>query len=156
MIINANFTSSYRLGLGAPLPKTFVGGSWNRKGLCSNDKLREQLLGRSFGKSRPQSLPISHKPLGKRKQTQFSTSSSNSNFESDDEGGRSSLGRGKKKKTADKNYTSEREKIPKDIKTPPAGSAQGKKMGSYLDEILNERSKKKRKNKANLGNIIHS
>jgi hypothetical protein len=155
MLTSHQFSSS-RLGLGAALPKNLADGSWNRTELHSNDQLRDRLLGRNFGKIRPQSLPTFHKSLRERKQTQFSTSFSNSNVESDDEEGRSSLGKSKRKRTANENYTSMRDEIADDIKTPAAaGNPQGKKAGSYLDEILDGRSKKKRKNQANLDNVTH-
>jgi len=155
MLTSHQFSSS-RLGLGATVPKTLADGSSNRTELNSNDKLRGRLLGRNFGKIRPQSLPTSHKSLRERKQTQFSKSFSHSNVESDDEEGRSSLGKSKRKRTANEDYTAMRNEIADDIKTPAtAGGAQGKKTGSYLDEILDGRSKKKRKTKAKLDNVIH-
>ena len=135
------------------MPKTLADGS---KEFRSNDKLREQLLGRNLGKIRPQSLSTAHRSIRERKQTQFSTSLSNSNVESDDEEGRSSLGKSKRKRTANENYTRMRDEIADDIKTPAAaGNPQGKKAGSYLDEILDGRPKKKRKNQANLDNVTH-
>jgi hypothetical protein len=142
------------LGLGAPLPKTLEDGSWNRTELRSNDKLREQLLGRNIGKSPRRQLPTPHRPLGEKGQTQSCTPCSNSKVESDDDGGRSSLGRSKRKRTVDEDCTTVGDKIADGVKTPAATqNASGKKIGSYLDEILIERSKKKPKKKANLDNI---
>ena len=44
-----------------------------------------------------------------------------------------------------------------DDANPPqtAGNAQRKKAGSYLDEILDERLRKKRKSRANFDNVTH-
>jgi hypothetical protein len=83
----------------------------------------------------------------------------NRSTESDEEDGRSSLGRTKRGKLeraraveVEQNLDEESEQAPvlevaETLKTPIAAKTK-RKPGSYLDEILSERSKKKQKKKA--------
>jgi hypothetical protein len=81
----------------------------------------------------------------------------NQSVESDDEEGRSSLGKTKRRKTVQSQVVGMEENGPEEgeqattlelaahLQTPIA--AKMKKPGSFLDEILSERSKKKKKKK---------
>lgn len=79
------------LGLGAPLPKEFVDGDVRRKEISGNDSLRRLLMGKKAGlqASKPRD---SNEKAGSTKRTSKEESS-------DEEEGRSALGKAKKSKT---------------------------------------------------------
>lgn len=142
-----------RLGLGAPLPQDANDGSWNRTELSSNDKLRRQLLGRNYQKATLKSSNQSIKRLEPGKAAPTAASISNkpevASDEEEEEGRSTLLGKKKRKITATQDETSAISETvsggePTSSRTG-TGSKGKKKAGSFLDEILAERSKKKKK-----------
>ncbi|TPR07087.1 AFG1-like ATPase family protein [Aspergillus niger] len=145
------------LGVGAPLPTKAADGSWNRSELDSNDKLRKQLLGRNYQKVMAAKKASTAKgggsdaaastnpakngkamPAKKRKAAEPQAQS-----ESETIGGES----GESKQTSDVGDGSEA-KADQSDKQPGASSrpaSRRKKATSFLDEILAERSKKRKK-----------
>ncbi|KAJ6080007.1 hypothetical protein N7467_009760 [Penicillium canescens] len=157
------------LGIGAPLPQKAADGSWNRTELDSNDKLRKQLLGKNYDRVMKAAAAQKAAVAGS---TTTSASASGNNAsasgtgagdeddEDDDEDGRSAMigkkknmrgvgagagvGRGqKKKKKAEQK--AEEESAPSEPAPAPARSKGRKKATSYLDELLAERAKKRKK-----------
>lgn len=142
-----------KLGLGAPLPQDANDGSWNRTELSSNDKLRRQLLGRNYQKATLKSSNQSIKRLEPGKAAPTAASISNkpevASDEEEEEGRSTLLGKKKRKITATQDETSAISETvsggePTSSRTG-TGSKGKKKAGSFLDEILAERSKKKKK-----------
>jgi hypothetical protein len=161
------FFLHFRLGLGAPLPQQGAAdGSWNRTELSSNDKLRQQLLGKNYRKN------IGSIRTGATSRTSNTATATTGNLPSDDEEeqGRSAVGRSKKGSGGGRNaateYVSAAEdkdneaknndhdgnnnnnngagkSIPK--RTAAAASSKGKRAGNFLDELLSDRSKKRGK-----------
>ncbi|EFR04329.1 hypothetical protein MGYG_07338 [Nannizzia gypsea CBS 118893] len=120
-----------KLGLGAPLPQKEADGSIKRTELSSNDKLRKHLLGKNFQKAEASRLKNAST---RTKQAGPAPSHKNEIIEeSDEEDGRSALGKGKKGKKADSQ--------------PPISSGtdsgRKKRTSSYLDEVLSQRKAKK-------------
>ncbi|PGH13599.1 hypothetical protein AJ79_03592 [Helicocarpus griseus UAMH5409] len=162
-----------KLGLGAPLPKSQADGSFNRTELSSNEKLRKQLLGKNYKKPTANAAPNSSnaRPGVAEKKYQPARPASKQQPESDDDEdeGRSSLGRNKRKRSKsatvgtgnDKTTTTTTAAVNDngnghDDDDDEDGSkfggkkqrsmkTQRKKPVSYLDELLSERSKKKKK-----------
>ncbi|KAL1963283.1 hypothetical protein VTN77DRAFT_8506 [Rasamsonia byssochlamydoides] len=181
-----------RLGLGAPLPQqgaAAADGSWNRTELSSNDKLRQQLLGKNYRKKVPSDKD--NKVVGgSHKGTVPATSAATTASASDDEEelGRSAVGRSKKKEkekekskgeannpaTATMESVDDESKDKNDeakndddddntdddadadagkstskrggVTAAPSSNSKGKRaVGSFLDELLSDRSRKKRK-----------
>ncbi|KAJ5605031.1 hypothetical protein N7510_010185 [Penicillium lagena] len=152
------------LGVGAPLPEKAADGSWNRTELGSNDKLRKQLLGKNYDKIMKASA--SNQPLPSRttpKSAELVQGPGNKEEEDDeDEEGRTALV-GKKKTNKRRGKDDTRQGSAQDTgaedpenKATPAAAAQApssraasskgkKKATSYLDEILSERAKKRKK-----------
>lgn len=123
-----------------------------REELSSNEKLRRQLLGREYKKIRAGkreggdlegTVPMGSKPRpadSKREASQ----------DSEDEGGRSSLGKSKRKR--------QMERIDTKVSDEEANKATKAKMGlyppskravNYLDQVLAEKSRKKHKKNKN-------
>ncbi|KAJ9229713.1 hypothetical protein C8Q69DRAFT_322707 [Paecilomyces variotii] len=148
-----------KLGLGAPLPKATEDGSWNRTELSSNDKLRQQLMGKGFAKAmaakqRQLQQNINRRPEQGKAGAKSSARTENDGGDDDDdeEEGRSALGNKKRKVAAtvveDGANNEIAESKESSASTPGAESGRGKKKkktGSYLDEVLSQRSKKKKK-----------
>ena len=145
---------SLRLGLGAPLPKDTQDGSSNRKKLSSNDKLRKQLLGRDMQKLGQKASTISRngpavsksvsQPHKNAKQIVDTAESE------DEEEGRSSLGKRKKKSEAYMDMAAEEGEENADgsdggRKKATKRSVSGQKSGGYLDEVLSARSRSRKK-----------
>jgi hypothetical protein len=163
-----------RLGVGAPLPEKAADGSWNRTELDSNDKLRKQLLGKNYKKVMAASAGVKlGKPVGQNGVPAGNTGDAED--DDDDEEGRTAVvGRKgdlrkkavdsarKRKATTDiaeddgiapsgageiKDGNSE--DTPAKREGPLSRSAPGprgrKKATSFLDEILADRSKKRKK-----------
>jgi hypothetical protein len=141
-----------RLGLGAPIPQEIKDGDYRRNQLGSNDKLLKQLLGNGYKKKMelqgktatglaPAGVP---KPMPQKKDKVVEE-------DEDDEGGRSALGRSKRKKPATKivedgdGVTVESKPILADTTSEPRPKK--KKTSSYLDEILEQKARKKKKKK---------
>ncbi|KAF3387131.1 ATP-dependent RNA helicase [Penicillium rolfsii] len=162
------------LGVGAPLPEKAADGSWNRTELSSNDALRKQLLGRNYDKfmkaAAEKKQASAAAKVGASAATTAGKSSAGVNNEDeddDDEEGRVSMvgmknkkrrrvgdqgratpapaaGNSKSEDVVEKgdNGTAESEE-PINVKQGPAKGR--KKATSYLDELLAERSKKRKK-----------
>lgn len=150
-------TLQHRLGLGAAVPKD---ASFNNLSISSHDKLRKQLLGKDFqrefqnqlrsrGRGQPQIIaPVGSKPLPRN-----AAQSANVDTDSEEDTGRSALGRGKRTKRDTPTDTEKSkvadlpERVGHGTKTSggqsPAGGqvSRGKKKPSYLDEVLASRSK---------------
>lgn len=151
---------SSRLGVGAPLPEKAADGSWNRTELSSNDKLRKQLLGRNYDKvmkaaAANKSTPQNAGPASAKTASATPVKSEESD---DEEEGRAAMV-GKKRKAgpahakkpivAGNSRTSDKvdgdESVPtKEAPSKPPSKGR-KKATSYLDELLAERSKKRKK-----------
>ncbi|GAD94900.1 conserved hypothetical protein [Paecilomyces variotii No. 5] len=154
-----------KLGLGAPLPKATEDGSWNRTELSSNDKLRQQLMGKGYAKAmaaKQRQLQLQQNMNKRPDQGKAGTKSSARTEEADDdddeEEGRSSLGNKKRKVAAtgaedganEETVESKEASASASASAPVPGTESGrgkkkKKTGSYLDELLSQRSKKKKK-----------
>ncbi|EDN11245.1 DUF3245 superfamily domain-containing protein [Histoplasma capsulatum] len=157
-----------KLGLGAPIPKSQEDNSFNRTELSSNEKLRKQLLGKNYKKFTSK-VPVngSRDPrlVLEKKQQQHRQHAKEQPQSDDEDEGRSSLGRNKRKIVTEKTIQAGTDDgaaiaIPTTTATPngngdiddlksddgsPQRSAQRKKPASYLDELLSERSKKKKR-----------
>ncbi|KAL4888557.1 hypothetical protein BDV59DRAFT_211049 [Aspergillus ambiguus] len=158
------------LGVGAPLPTKAADGSWNRAELDSNDKLRKQLLGKNYKKvmaARSQTNSPVTGPSGKTKPgVGAATKNETEEDDDDDDEGRTAVvgkrGPSKKRKAAptgdtvqtgtlegggDKSGDGDVEEPTQEEKAlPRPATAKGKKKaGSFLDEILADRSKKRKK-----------
>ncbi|KAL2832394.1 hypothetical protein BDW59DRAFT_104490 [Aspergillus cavernicola] len=158
------------LGLGAPLPTKAANGSWNRTEIDSNDALRKQLLGRNYKKVMAEKARQRAVDLGSISSMNGSTYLKGNNDgnnavdddDDDDEGRTASIGRkttSKKRKTDDSAESMQTGSLdePKNEDSRDDGgekaatSRQGqgpkgrKKATSFLDEILAERSKKRKK-----------
>ena len=151
----------HRLGLGAPLPQNTDG--LNRSELVSdaNEKLRKQLLGRNYkrvlkekekeketraGSSNANGLPSADKAS--------STENNQGGYEDEDEEGRTSLiGRkdgGRKNKAGSGSGQPGPSAPGEDVEqannvSKAAPTARKKKATSFLDEVLAERSKRRKK-----------
>ncbi|KAI4286019.1 MAG: hypothetical protein L6R35_004520 [Caloplaca aegaea] len=149
------------LGLGAKVPDDLKdGGALKKQKLTSDDLLRRQLLGKDHAilkkkEERGQRgsgsiVSLGSKPLpaaAKRKAEDVS---------SDDEGGRSSLGKKKHHHEHDKireDRGVDALDVGKDVdpgdgrRQRPEAATRSVKATNYLDEVLSQKSKKKRKNK---------
>jgi hypothetical protein len=150
-------TTKPRLGVGAPLPQKAADGSWNRSELDSNDKLRKQLLGKNY--DRVMKAAAEQKAAAKAAALPVASTSETKADEDDDdeEDGRSAmLARQKNKRkggaggvhpaaaaaaVAAPDANNDDESAPKG----PVRSKGRKKATSYLDELLAERAKKRKK-----------
>lgn len=145
-----------RLGLGASLPADVKDGDARRQELTSNDKLRKQLLGKNFqqlqgkgrggSKSAPGSGQRGSKPRPAAVKRDWES-------EDDDEIGRSSLGKSKRKKVAAMQEAADGGDV-EDVRALDGGGVENfddarppKKARNYLDEVLAEKSRKKQKKK---------
>ncbi|KAJ5128474.1 hypothetical protein N7448_002194 [Penicillium atrosanguineum] len=146
------------LGVGAPLPEKAADGSWNRTELSSNDKLRKQLLGRNYDKIMKAAAANKATTQNAGPLSAKTRSVTPAKEESDDEEeGRAAMV-GKKRKAApshtkkasvvDNEATDKLggdEPVPT-MEVPSKAPSKGrKKATSYLDELLAERSKKRKK-----------
>ncbi|KAK2734868.1 hypothetical protein FQN57_001431 [Myotisia sp. PD_48] len=118
------------LGLGAPIPKNEADGSIRRTELSSNDKLKKHLLGKNFRKF--ETTKPGSPATRSRQPAQASTSGRNAEMvdDSDEDEGRSSLGKSLNKGNS---------------KPTDAYSTKVKRHGSYLDEVLSQKKRKKEK-----------
>ncbi|OQD64847.1 hypothetical protein PENPOL_c007G08327 [Penicillium polonicum] len=152
------------LGVGAPLPQKAADGSWNRTELDSNDKLRKQLLGKNYDrvmKAAAEQKAAAAAATAAAASASASVTKAEVEEEYDEEDGRSAmLARQKNKRkggagagrgvhpaaaaaaeAGDKGGDEgEGEGVP-----APARSKGRKKATSYLDELLAERAKKRKK-----------
>ncbi|KAL3436321.1 hypothetical protein BDV09DRAFT_193988 [Aspergillus tetrazonus] len=159
------------LGLGAPLPTKAADGSWNRRELDSNDELRRQLLGRNYKRVMAEKEKARQKtadPASKNHASkgapghnqQGSGVGENEDIDDDDEGRAASISKNassRKRKVGGSAEPTTRtegadsETKYKDSEEENTASSQGlrakgrKKATSFLDEILAERSKKRKK-----------
>lgn len=159
---------STSLGVGAPLPEKAADGSWNRTELSSNDKLRKQLLGRNYDKvmkaaaankaSTGKGGAVSSQ-VGKTGAPSGGTSGVEGDSDDDEEEGRSAMVGKKRRKgnSGDTRLVGGEGESPVDHEggdesgstneapKKAAPSKGRKKATSYLDELLAERSKKRKK-----------
>ncbi|KAL4746246.1 hypothetical protein BDW72DRAFT_210600 [Aspergillus terricola var. indicus] len=158
------------LGLGAPLPTKAADGSWNRRELDSNDDLRRQLLGRNYKRVMAEKEKARQKTADPAAKNHVSRGALGHNQQGsgvgenedvdDDEGRAASIGKKassrKRKVGGCAEPTIRTEDADSEVKYKDSGeektaSSQGlkakgrKKATSFLDEILAERSKKRKK-----------
>lgn len=154
-------TFTISLGIGAPLPEKAADGSWNRTELSSNDKLRKQLLGKNYDKV--MKAAAANKAGGVSSQagktaTSTATPAKNEESDDDDDQGRAAMVGKKKRKIepARSRALAETQKTgqtdggdesgsAKETLAQPAPSKGRKKAMTYLDELLAERAKKRKK-----------
>lgn len=157
--------SGCRLGVGAPLPTKAADGSWNRTELDSNDKLRKQLLGKNYKKvmaAKNTSTAVAGQ-AGKPKPGTGPAATRDDEDEDDEDEGRTAVvgkkGQSRKRKAASTPDTGETNtpdvaegadgdggEAKQQISEPrPSGTRGKKKATSFLDEILAQRSKKRKK-----------
>ncbi|CAI7636797.1 unnamed protein product [Penicillium bialowiezense] len=129
------------LGIGAPLPQKAADGSWNRSDLDSNDKLRKQLLGKNY--DRVMKAAAEEKAAAKAASAKPVVEAVESKEEEyDEEDGRAAMLSKTKKRKGGPAVHPAVLAAGTDAKGPRKGR---KKATSYLDEILAERSKKRKK-----------
>ncbi|CAI7615561.1 unnamed protein product [Penicillium discolor] len=151
------------LGVGAPLPQKAADGSWNRTELDSNDKLRKQLLGKNYDrvmKAAAEQKAAAAAATAAAASASAGVAKAEVEEEYDEEDGRSAmLARQKNKRKggagagrgvhpaaaaaaaeAGDKGGEEGEGAP-----APVRSKGRKKATSYLDELLAERAKKRKK-----------
>ncbi|KAJ5734236.1 hypothetical protein N7493_003022 [Penicillium malachiteum] len=150
------------LGIGAPLPEKAADGSWNRTELGSNDKLRKQLLGKNYDRFMKAAAANKASQMKTTPATQARATASNNtqdnDSEDDEEGRTASIGQKKRKVMPKKVKTSVNSEYqetnvqgeqdaPTTTEAPvrQAPSKGKKKATSYLDELLAERAKKRKK-----------
>ncbi|KAJ5622086.1 hypothetical protein N7528_005318 [Penicillium herquei] len=149
------------LGIGAPLPEKAADGSWNRTELGSNDKLRKQLLGKNYDRfmkaAAANKAQLKTAPAAQARAT-ASNNTQDNDSEDDEEGRTASIGQKKRKVMPKKvkavvNSEDQDTNVQGDQDTPTttevpvrqAPSKGKKKATSYLDELLAERAKKRKK-----------
>ncbi len=143
----------FRLGVGATVPKD---GEMKREELEDYDKLRRQLLGKNWERNQNRRRQEAEETTGGNKagcKSRLPVQSERKGEESEDDGGRSSLGKSKRKRMVEFDNEHDDTSLVHD----QAGSA-GKAsagdahdmlrpptLGNYLDEVLAERSSRRRK-----------
>ena len=156
-------TRSYRLGLGAPLPKDVKDGDFKRQELSSNDRLRKQLLGKDFAKLYGATVGAWKGRLGGANlgsKPRPMTTSKVDVEEEDDEEGRSTLGKSKAKKKipiqqGPENLEDDSKEVNDHMEASNADpSRPSKRVSSYLDEVLAEKHRKKQKKKKKHANAV--
>ncbi|KAJ6015714.1 hypothetical protein N7540_010305 [Penicillium herquei] len=147
------------LGIGAPLPEKAADGSWNRTELGSNDKLRKQLLGKNYDRFMKAAAASKASQLKTAPATQAQANNTQDNDSEDDEEGRTaSIGQKKRKvmpkkvkpvvssEDQEKDVQGEQDtSTTTEVPVRQAPSKGRKKATSYLDELLAERAKKRKK-----------
>ncbi|KAJ5486235.1 Protein of unknown function DUF3245 [Penicillium desertorum] len=151
------------LGVGAPLPQKAADGSWNRTELDSNDKLRKQLLGKNYDrvmKAAAEQKAAAAASTATATSASASVAKAEVEDEYDEEDGRSAmLARQKNKRKggarADRGVHPAAAAAEAGDKGGEEGEGEGapaparskgrKKATSYLDELLAERAKKRKK-----------
>ncbi|CAI7662142.1 unnamed protein product [Penicillium glandicola] len=146
------------LGVGAPLPQKAADGSWNRTELDSNDKLRKQLLGKNYNRVMKAAAEQKAAAAASTAAASASATAARADIEEeyDEEDGRSAmLARQKNKRKGGGGAggvhpaaaAAEGDKGGEEGETvsAPARSKGRKKATSYLDELLAERAKKRKK-----------
>ncbi|MCJ1281255.1 hypothetical protein MMC26_000573 [Xylographa opegraphella] len=144
------------LGLGAPLPQEIKSGDERRQEISSNDKLRKQLLGKEFAKLCGSAGSAAKKDFGK-----FAMGSKPRPVvtkrvvdEEQEEFGRSSLGKPKRKLEAGsldaepgEGRGDENEPLHRSNTRGIGSGSSAKRRSTYLDEVLAEKLRKKKKKK---------
>ncbi|CAI7603021.1 hypothetical protein PCG10_007327 [Penicillium crustosum] len=151
------------LGVGAPLPQKAADGSWNRTELDSNDKLRKQLLGKNYDrvmKAAAEQKAAAAAAKAAAASASATVATAEVEEEYDEEDGRSAmLARQKNKRkggagagrgvhpaaAAAEAGDKGGEEGEGESASAPARSKGRKKATSYLDELLAERAKKRKK-----------
>ncbi|KAJ5329134.1 Protein of unknown function DUF3245 [Penicillium brevicompactum] len=137
------------LGVGAPLPQKAADGSWNRSDLDSNDKLRKQLLGKNY--DRVMKAAAEEKAAAKAASAKPVVESTEEKEEEyDEEDGRAAMLSKQRKRKGAPGVHPAVLAAEAEAEAAGAGDAKGprkgrKKATSYLDELLAERSKKRKK-----------
>ncbi|KAL6718506.1 hypothetical protein ACLMJK_004598 [Lecanora helva] len=141
------------LGFGASLPKDGI--DVPRENLSSNEKLRKQLLGKDYakklGKSGRNSGEPASAPALKGSRLRPPDLKRKMESDSEDDGGRSSLGTSMKRRKKSivrpdhKAVDEDTEVAPRDQENGVSEPRSQKKTSNYLDEVLAERSLQKRK-----------
>ncbi|KAL8663410.1 MAG: hypothetical protein Q9202_003929 [Teloschistes flavicans] len=146
------------LGIGAKIPEDVTNGDLKRQKLTSDEMLRKQLLGRDHATLRHKGaqgqrdrIGLGRAMLAGSKPRPTQTKRKEDCISSDDDGGRSQLGKRRPREVG------EREKYQKaEVDTPIDDGVAGerlesahrsKKATSYLDEVLAQKSKKHRSKK---------
>ncbi|KAI4186574.1 MAG: hypothetical protein L6R41_003390 [Letrouitia leprolyta] len=148
------------LGLGAKPPEDIKDGDPNRQKLTSNDLLRRQLLGKDHTRLQTKSSQREGYPNGHggavsagSKPRPQSTKRKVEEENSGDEDGRSSLGKKKQRKFDDHEGGNvvdvEKDSRHEHQDEQRVSLKHSKVTGSYIDEILSQREKKRKKKKAN-------
>ncbi|KAJ5632258.1 hypothetical protein N7490_008597 [Penicillium lividum] len=153
------------LGVGAPLPEKAADGSWNRTELSSNDKLRKQLLGKNYDRfmkaeaEKKASAKESAAAAQAAKMAQAAKANQQDESDDEEEGRMASLARNQRKaaplkakakvnveEKGQEQDTTQEDGQDSSTKEVPVRQAKGKKKAtSYLDELLAERAKKRKK-----------
>ncbi|KAI5289290.1 hypothetical protein KEM54_004113 [Ascosphaera aggregata] len=133
-----------KLGLGAPVPSPNADAITKRTELSSNEKLRQQLMGKNYKKVLAQAKFNQHAKssaegtISTSKGTCINDGRDHDDDDDDDEPSRTSLGKKK------------RQKVQEDVPVAPDSAsnqsrASRRRGTSYLDEVLAQRAKKKTK-----------
>ncbi|KAI4196910.1 MAG: hypothetical protein LQ350_006223 [Teloschistes chrysophthalmus] len=147
------------LGMGAKIPEDVTKGDLKRQKLTSDETLRKHLLGKDHGKLQikggqgqgdriglGRAMPAGSKPRptsGKREEDRVS---------SDDEGGRSQLGK-KRRREVEDSEEEQKNEVDASPDNEVAGkkrlesAKRSKKATSYLDEVLAQKQKKHKSKK---------
>jgi hypothetical protein len=152
------------IGPGFPIAENGgpLSGMRNGQSLRADEEFRKQMLGKNA--KRPVSGVAANGRMGNTAKANVNVPTkprpaiTNRNAESDEDEGRSSLGKTKRRKTKQTTVVEVRESgdadgeqvtVPEGAKTllTPVVAKTKMKRGSYLDEILSERSKKKKMKK---------
>lgn len=153
-----------RLGLGAKIPENIKDGDLQRQKLSANDELRKQLLGRDHAKIHAKAkggregivgmIPGSGPRMAGSKPRPQSLKRPFLEESEEEEGGRSALGKTRKKKQARVKPKEDADAVDaeerNDRQEEPAVTANiHKKSSKYLDEVLarKERNKKRKRSK---------
>ncbi|KAI5303527.1 hypothetical protein KEM56_007459 [Ascosphaera pollenicola] len=126
-----------KLGLGAPVPSKEADYTARRSELSSNEKLRQQLMGKNYKKAMAAVKSHSQQNPGKGPSSNKATAANEDDEDDDDEPSRSSLGKRRKQTAVEKDVASGPDSVP--------ASSRVRRGGSYLDEVLAQRAKKKKK-----------
>ncbi|KZZ98198.1 hypothetical protein AAP_00459 [Ascosphaera apis ARSEF 7405] len=131
-----------KLGLGAPVPSKEADATARRSDLSSNEKLRQQLMGKNYKKlmalEKQNQKQHPDKKFANGKTTAANRMNEEGEDDDDDEPSRSSLGKKRKQVVVEKD----------DSGSAAPAPSRARRGGSYLDEVLAQRAKKKKKNSA--------
>ena len=118
------------------MPKDQVNKTWTRSEFDSNDKLRKQLLGKNFGKNTSAVSGNGRLPSKGKTAHRAADSGPNSDTETEEES-RSNLGKRKR------NGVEKSNRAANDGPESHRNPSRRNRGGSYLDELLSKRSRKR-------------